>query len=153
MDMSDKNQSNGDGFLNNFKEIKVTRLKRIKVSGGDVKHYLRSDDPSFSEFGEVYFSQINFKEVKAWKKHKRMTLNLAVPMGNVKFVFWNEITNTFRKITIGDSAYNRITVGPGVWFGFTGLSSPTNLIASFTDIIHDSNEVDRREISDINFLW
>ena len=38
-------------------------------------------------FGEIYFSNINSLCIKAWKKHKIMTLNLIVPIGKVRFVF------------------------------------------------------------------
>ena len=42
-------------------------------------HGIKKNDTGYVGFGEVYFSYINPKAVKAWKKHNRMTLNLVVP--------------------------------------------------------------------------
>ena len=80
-----------------FQGVEIHKLKRISVKGGDVQHYLKSTDPGFLEFGEIYFSRVDFKEVKAWKRHRKMTLNLAVPVGEVKFVFLNNFDNTFNR--------------------------------------------------------
>ena len=69
------------------KKVLITPLKRIKVTNGDVLHALKKTDLGFSDFGEAYFSCIEKNQIKAWKKHKVMTLNLIVPYGRVKFVF------------------------------------------------------------------
>lgn len=64
-----------------------TSLKRVRVTGGDVLHALKMTDDGFDGFGEAYFSMIEQGEIKGWKYHKRMTMNLIVPLGSVKFVF------------------------------------------------------------------
>jgi len=149
----DQNKKKSEETLNHFEKVTVTALKQIQVRGGDVKRYIRASDTNFKGFGEVYFSYINFNQIKAWKRHKRVTLNITVPMGRVKFVFWNEKINICQEIIIGDSAYNLLTIEPNVWFGFMGMRSPTSLVANFTDLIHDPTEVDSRELDYINFLW
>ena len=63
---------------------------------------------------------IEMGAVKAWKQHRRMTLNLVVPVGNVRFVFLADEGKAQREETIGVSNYVRLTVPPGVWFGFQG---------------------------------
>ena len=68
-------------------DIIVTSLQRIPTFGGNVLHALKKSDAGFNEFGEVYFSWIENKCIKAWKCHQRMTLNLVVPVGKVNFVF------------------------------------------------------------------
>ena len=70
--------------------ITISPLKEIEVEGGNVLHALKKSDSSFKDFGEAYFSFVNFGHVKAWKKHSKMTLNLIVPIGEVKFVFIDE---------------------------------------------------------------
>ena len=60
---------------------------------------------AYNGFGELYFSEVNFGEIKAWKKHKKMVMNLIVPCGEVKFVFFDDrknpiITNRFQEIVI-----------------------------------------------------
>ena len=55
-------------------QIIGTPLKRIPMPGGDVIHSLKNHDIGFNGFGEAYFSWIDYKAIKAWKCHQRMTL-------------------------------------------------------------------------------
>ena len=59
--------------------VSIYPLKQIRVSKGDVYHALKSTDLGYVGFGETYFSWIEYGEVKGWKRHNRMTLNLVVP--------------------------------------------------------------------------
>ena len=68
-------------------DIRVTTLEQIPTVGGNVMHALKKSDIGFNGFGEVYFSWIENRSIKAWKSHQRMTLNLVVPIGKVNFVF------------------------------------------------------------------
>ena len=72
---------------NILNKIKISRLKIIKLAEGNVMHALKKKDFNNWTFGEAYFSKIKFGKVKSWKYHLKMTLNLFVPYGKVKFVF------------------------------------------------------------------
>ena len=134
--------------------IKTSKLNIIPTQGGDVFHGIKSSDDGFNKFGEVYFSWIKNNHIKAWKKHKKMTLNLVVPYGLVKFVFYKEKpSHTFRQEIIGNSNYYRLTVPPGIWFGFKGLSNEKSLVVNIADIEHDANEVLKKEKNEIEFCW
>ena len=61
--------------------VLVTPLKKINNSKGDILHALKKSDPDFSNFGEAYFSIIKKGEIKGWNRHKKMTINLIVPVG------------------------------------------------------------------------
>ena len=135
-----------------IEDIKVTKLQRILVAGGDVSHAMKNNSAGFVGFGEAYFSFILPGAVKAWKRHLRMTLNLIVPKGNVGFVFIDS-NNSVRVLTVGEENYSRLTIPPGIWFGFKGLSSEESLILNIADIKHDEGEIDRMRIEDINFDW
>ena len=37
---------------------------------GDVLHFIKDGDVGFKNFGEVYFSNIKYGKVKAWKTSK-----------------------------------------------------------------------------------
>jgi dTDP-4-dehydrorhamnose 3,5-epimerase len=65
--------------------IKKTDLKIILSEDGSVMHSLKSSEKDFKGFGESYFSTVNNGAIKAWKRHKKMTLNLTVPVGIVRF--------------------------------------------------------------------
>jgi len=132
--------------MGNLDSIIITPLKNIQTIGGNVLHCLNYLEDSYINFGEAYFSLINYQSIKGWKMHKKMTLNLVVPIGNVKFIFVQSDFSKTKEIIIGDTNYCRITVPPGIWFGFKGLDNPRNLILNIADIKHDTNEVSRIEI-------
>ncbi len=132
--------------------ITISPLKEIEVEGGNVLHALKKSDSSFKDFGEAYFSFVNFGHVKAWKKHSQMTLNLIVPVGEVKFVFIDEDKNS-SEIIVGKSNYVRLSVAPGIWFGFMGLSKENNLVLNIGNIIHDPQEVEKADISNFEYNW
>ena len=134
----------------NIENVIISDIKQIKLDDGDVMHALKKNDNGYCNFGEVYFSKIIFKKIKAWKRHKKMTLNLIVPFGNVKFLLFDDIGKS-KSFTIGEENYKRLTIPPGIWFGFEGKSKPYSLITSISDLIHDPLEVDRKPLSDLPF--
>jgi dTDP-4-dehydrorhamnose 3,5-epimerase len=137
-------------------DILVTPLRRIENAGGDVLHGMKQSDVGYTGFGEAYFSWVSFGAVKAWKRHTQMTMNVVVPVGQVRFVF--RCINTdgveeFRVVDIGVDHYARLTVPPGTWFGFQGLHTPQSLLLNIANIPHDPNEVERLALTDINYDW
>ena len=135
-------------------EIQVTELRRISTPGGDVMHAIKRTDPQYMGFGEAYFSWIEAGAVKAWKCHQHTSLNLVVPLGNVRFVFHQEGSESaFRAEVIGEARYARLTVPPRVWFGFQGLGEPRSLLMNVADLPHDSNEVLRKSAEEIQYDW
>jgi dTDP-4-dehydrorhamnose 3,5-epimerase len=135
-----------------------TPLKILEAETGSVLHALKKREPGFKEFGEVYFSTVKQFNVKAWKLHKRMTLNFIVPSGEVLFAFQDvreksSTKNKTFKIVLSQKPYFRLTVPPGIWFGFKGLSKGLNLVCNVADIAHDPEEVLRKEVSEILLDW
>ena len=51
--------------------VKITNLKKIDDDRGSVLTMLRSDSKVFKSFGEIYFSTIFNKSIKAWHLHKK----------------------------------------------------------------------------------
>lgn len=140
----------GKGFLS---KIKTKPLKIIKLPLGNVMHGLKRNEIKSWRFGEAYFSKIKFGKIKSWKYHLKMTLNLFVPYGKVKFVFYSQRDHTFRVIEIGEKKYLRLTVPPRVWFGFKGIGKPESIIMSLTNIPHSSKEVLKRKKNFIKYNW
>jgi dTDP-4-dehydrorhamnose 3,5-epimerase len=136
--------------------IILTPLPIIETIGGDVMHAMKMSDIGYAGFGEAYFSWVSEGVVKAWKKHKRMTMNLVVPVGQVRFVF--RVPNSFgveefHIEEIGTKRYARVTVPPGIWFGFKGLSKSQSLVLNIANIPHDPCEVERQDQSSSNYIW
>ena len=135
-------------------DIRLSKLSTIPLNTGDVQHALKNTDLEFDGFGEVYFSWIKAKKIKAWKMHKKMTLNLVVPLGRVQFVFFSQdLLETCRIEIIGEGAYGRLTVPPCIWFGFSGLSTEASLIVNIANIPHDPKESIQKNIDEIPFDW
>lgn len=135
------------------KKIKIYSLKKVKTKGGDIFKVIDNSSRGFSGFSETYFSWVNYGYVKAWKFHKKMTMNLVVPLGRVKFIFFDTDTKKFLKVIIGKNNYKRIKVEPRVWFGFQGMSKTKSLILNFSNIKFNSKEILRKEKKDINLKW
>ena len=138
--------------------ITFTALDKIEADAGSVLHFIKNDDPGYIGFGEVYFSTVKKGAIKAWKMHKLMTLNLVVPVGEVFFVFVDQrkkskTNGEIYKMRLSSNPYRRMTVPPGIWFGFMGLSSELNLLSNQADIVHDPNEVERKDLNAFQIDW
>jgi len=140
------------GAVASVGQILVTPLKRIPLAGGEVLHGMKCSDPGYVDFGEAYFSIIEAGAVKAWKRHLRMTLNFVVPVGTAHFVFLDE-QGTMREEVVGAERYVRLTVPPGIWFGFKGLATPYSLLINVANIPHDPAEIERKGLEEIQFNW
>lgn len=136
----------------NISHIKSKELKIIEIDNGDILHGMKSSENDFMAFGEAYFSKIKYRKIKAWKKHNRMTCNLIVPFGKVHFVCVDD-SNRFFSETIGEKKYKRLTIPPGIWFGFLGLAEPYSLILNLSDIEHDSSEMDKIDKDKFIYEW
>ena len=100
---------------------------------------------------ETYFSVIYFNKVKAWKFHKKMSLNLLVSKGKVRFVFF--FKNKFKIIEDDENKKLLLKIPPKIWFGFKGLKKPSSLILNLADTIHNKNEQIVRDIKYFNYNW
>ena len=134
-------------------KIKVTPLKIIKLSAGNIMHALNKNELKNWIFGEAYFSKIKPGKIKAWKYHMKMILNLVVPYGKVKFVFYSQKDKNFKIVEIGEKKYSRLTIPPKIWFGFKGISKYESIILNVTNIKHNPKEILRCNKNKIDFDW
>ena len=111
-----------------------------------------------NNFGEAYFSSVNYRSIKAWKCHTRMTSNIIVSVGEIRFVLV-DINNDsksgqkFFEIFLSKSNYKRLTIPAGIWFGFQGISKNLNLLLNIADIPHEPDEVRQKKIDEIKYDW
>lgn len=139
-----------------IKGVVITPLNVIDTPGGNVMHAMKKTSAGYAGFGEAYFSQIEKGAIKAWKRHKKMTLNLVVPVGKIKFILFDDRKESdiqFQKIIISKSSFFRLTVPPMVWMGFQGLSNGGSMVLNIASIEHDPLEVDRLKVDKINYNW
>lgn len=138
--------------------VVLTPLKSIFQAKGNVLHAMKKSDPGFNGFGEAYFSTVNCGDVKGWKKHLRMTMNLVVPVGEIRFVIYdgrNESSTkgSFFDVYLSQQNYQRLTVPPGVWMGFKGLGGNLNLLLNIADLAHDPDESENVSLDSIPYDW
>ncbi|ABE55934.1 conserved hypothetical protein [Shewanella denitrificans OS217] len=138
--------------------IVITRLKRILNEKGDIYHALKNSDESFSSFGEAYFSSVHLDDIKGWKKHTKMILNLVVPVGSIRFVFYDDRyeSNSYGEyvdVIASPDNYVRLTVPAGVWVAFQGVGSGLNLLLNIASIEHDPSESISEALSYIPYKW
>ncbi len=89
--------------------------------------------------------------VKGWKKHHHMTLNLVVPKGKIQFVLYNG--NQYLTFYLSQKNYQRLTVPPGIWLAFRGISTSTNMLLNIADIPHDPSECIIKDLTEFCYEW
>ena len=130
--------------------VTLTPLKQIMHPKGDIFHAMKASDDGFSGFGEAYFSTVNQGEVKGWKKHTEMTLNLVVVIGEIEFVVYDD--NSFYSVKLSKNNYQRLTVDPGLWLAFKGVSVE-NMLLNLASIEHNPNESESVDLYDFDYDW
>ena len=132
--------------------IILTPLNQIHHPKGDIYHAMKKSDDGFDGFGEAYFSSVYKNSIKGWKKHKDMTLNLLVPIGEIEFVVYNEDLKEFFSVRISQNNYQRLTIKPNLWLAFKGIDE-NNMLLNLTSIEHDPNESENMELTSIPYEW
>ncbi len=133
-------------------KVIVTPLKQIFHPKGDVYHGMKRSDPGYAGFGEAYFSTIHKGEIKGWKKHTRMTLNLIVVSGEIEFVVYDEAQKEFFSVKLSKNNYQRLTVKPGAWVAFRGTGEH-NMLLNIADLEHDPQEAVNIPLEEIDYAW
>lgn len=143
-------------------DMQVHFLKQISNEKGKLLHMIRHDSPFFSKFGEVYFSFVNFNHIKAWKRHKIMEQNFAVPVGEVKLVIYDDRPSSpsykeIEELVIGESPdkYYLVKIPPLVWYGIQGISVNPALVVNCSTHAHDPLESEGMDLHSTNipFRW
>lgn len=127
--------------------VVVVPLRRIPDDRGSIFHMLRADDPHFDRFGEIYFSSVYPGVVKAWHRHRDMTLNYAVPVGMIKLVLYDDRPGspshgTLAELYLGQLDYKLVQIPKMVWNGFMGLGTEAALVANCATHPHQRDEIE-----------
>lgn len=140
----------------NIEGCVLSPLKRIPKVGGSILHALKTSDVGYAGFGEVYFSSAGPGVASDWKRHKRMTLNLIVPVGEIKFVLFDQRkdSSTFGnsvEVILGASNYSRLTIPPDIWLAFKGIAKSESFLANVANLEHDPLEAERAPLHTFYF--
>lgn len=77
--------------------IHGVKIKKLKVNideRGRLMEILRSDDPIFEKFGQVYMTTCKPGFVKAWHYHKEQSDNFTCIKGKIKLVLYDSRKGT-----------------------------------------------------------
>lgn len=132
--------------------VKLTPLKQIYHSKGDVFHAMKKSDDGFAGFGEAYFSTIHKDDIKGWKQHTQMTLNLVVVLGEIEFVVYDDINKEFFSVRLSKDNYQRLSVSPKLWVAFRGIGE-SNMLLNLANLEHDPTEAINIDLSEIKYAW
>lgn len=140
--------------------VKVIPLRRIPDERGTVMHMLRTTDPHFQRFGEIYFSTVYRGVVKGWHRHREMTLNYACVFGCIKLVLFDDRAGSatrgeLTEVFLGPDHYSLVVIPPEVWNGFKGMSEPYSVVANCSTHPHDPARSERMDpfTNDIPYRW
>lgn len=135
-------------------------LRKIPDERGTVMHMLKSTDPHFEKFGEIYFSTIYPGVIKGWHVHTRMVINYAVPVGMIKLVLYDgregsPTKGEIQEIFMGEENYCLVRVPVGVVNGFKAVGNRMAVVANCASIPHDPSEITRIDpfTPDIPYSW
>ena len=130
----------------------LTPLKQIHNPKGDIFHTMKRSDDGFDGFGEAYFSTIHKDDIKGWKQHTKMTLNLVVPVGKIEFVVYDKNRKDFFNVILSQENYQRLTVKAGLWMAFRGIDQ-NSMLLNLASIEHDPSEANNIELEEIKYEW
>lgn len=142
----------------NIDGVILTSLEIIRVEGGNVLHAMKNGDTGFSGFGEAYFSSVEHKVIKGWKRHFEMILNIAVPIGHIRFILFDDRDNSktkgcYQEVILSRNNYQRLTVPPMIWFAFEGIAKDSSLLLNLASIPHKKEEQENLPLDQIEFDW
>ena len=133
--------------MDSVKDIPGVLLSPLKIATspkGNVLRAWRCSEVGAGTVAEAYFSRIGYQNIKGWKKHLRMTLNLVVCEGTVSFAIFDDRGehHLTRKVSLGpEIEYARLTVPPEVWVSYRGDEN-SNMLINFANLIHEPTEAE-----------
>ncbi len=139
-------------------DIIISPLKILDTNGGSVFKAIKKDDIGFQDFGEAYFSSVKPGSIKGWKRHEKMILNFIVPVGSIRFIFYDnrETSKSFGKFQeekLSIKNYCRITIPPMLWVAYQGLGNKDSFLLNVASIPHDPKEVETEPLDKFYYHW
>ena len=131
--------------------MKIIKKNIIKGKKNSVFHMFNYKDRILKRVGEVYFSSISPKDIRAWKKTNSEQY-LCVPKGQVLFVIKKK--RTFKTIKLGyPSNYKVLYIEPNVWYGFMCKSKSNAIICNITSLDNSEAKKTKKNKNYFKFKW
>ena len=116
-----------------IQDVQVKPLKVIADERGRLMEMLRSDDPLFKGFGQVYLTAAYPGVVKAWHYHKKQWDHFVCVRGMAKVVLFDSreqsrTRNEINEFFLGDHHPILLQIPPLVYHGFKCVSDGEAII-------------------------
>ncbi len=113
--------------------VKVKKLKVFPDERGRLMEIMRSDDPEFKKFGQMYITTTYPGVVKAWHYHKIQTDNFCCVKGMAKVVLFDDRKNSSTRGEINEfciGVHNPVLlqIPNNVFHGFKCISESESMI-------------------------
>lgn len=127
-------------------DVRIVRKRVIPDERGVIMHMLKSSDPEFTEFGEIYFSCGYPDVVKAWHIHKEMTLNNFCVAGMIKLVLYDgregsPTRGALTEVFMGEQNRLLVQIPPGITNGYKAFGDRMAILANCATMPHDPKEL------------
>lgn len=127
--------------------VKVKSLKQIPDERGRLFEILRSDEPIFQKFGQVYVTTTYPGVVKAWHLHKKQTDYIVCIDGMIKLVLYDERDNSptngaLDEFFIGERNLVLVVIPPGVWHGWKAIGTKEAIVINVPTEPYNSENPD-----------
>lgn len=143
--------------------VKVKELIVHEDDRGFLMEMLRSTDPEFQKFGQVYITMVKPGVAKAWHYHKLQTDHFVCVGGVAKIVLHDtrEGSPTFgetNEFVVGwDVGQKLIVIPTDVYHGFTAVGDEPALIVNIPTEVYNNNDPDEYRLpyddSSIGYDW
>lgn len=142
--------------------VAAKQLKVIPDERGRLMEILRSDEPIFTGFGQVYLTTTYPQVVKAWHYHKKQDDHIACIRGMIKLVLYDarEGSSTQGEVNvfyIGDHNSQLVKVPRMVYHGWKCIGEEEALIINTPTQAYNYAEPDEfrvdPHINDIPYTW
>ena len=139
------------GKINN--QFKIINLKKIKNLKGNIQLIKKYKKNSLKNISEIYSLWINKNQIKGWNFHKKMTVNLIILVGKVKFVIYNPKNYSFKSYIINEKKPQMIVIPPKRYFGIKNLYKSKSLLLNIANLKHNKNEYTKTPLNKIKYSW
>jgi dTDP-4-dehydrorhamnose 3,5-epimerase len=136
--------------LPEHRRIQGIETKQLVVHAderGRLMEILKSTEPFFNKFGQVYLTTAYPGVTKAWHFHERQEDNFCVVRGMMKIVCYDDRKNSpthgcLNEFFAGDFNQVVVKIPPGVYHGFKCISEIEAIVINTVTEVYDPKDPD-----------
>lgn len=142
--------------------VRVKKLKIIPDERGRLMEILRSDDPLFEKFGQVYMTTAFPGVVKAWHYHKKQDDNFTCVSGKMRLALYDARKGSPTRGEVNDFVISLddpmlVHIPRGVYHGFKCVSATEALVINTVTVPYDHKDPDELRVdayeNEIPYDW